>query len=331
MHELDNSLALRTQAAVNAAKSHWLAIFVSCGMDESHFARRKGRPCPVCGGTDRFSFTDRWGRGNFICRGCGAGDGFDLISRYRQCGFIEALEIVERFCGIVWQGQKADARVLLTEAELKQKETARERMALWAQASPLREGDPVYKYLRGRGLNPAVAGFELRCHPSLEYRHEDGTLTQHPAMLARVTDENGIVINLHRTYLDQDGHKAAVEVPKKLLPGAAKGGAVHLGGPVGDMLGLAEGIETALAAQTLKGIPVWATLGCANLSDFAHIPPQVRYVVIFADNDPKFAGQAAAYAAAHRLATTTSLNVSVLVPEEPGSDWLDVRNARIHS
>lgn len=129
-------LTLRTDSAVHAAKGRWPAIFASCGMDGSHFVKQ-GRPCPVCGGTDRFSFTDRWGRGNFICRGCGSGDGFDLISRYCQCGFIEALEVVERFCGISWQGEKADARVELTQAQIKEKEQARERMKLWSQAHPI--------------------------------------------------------------------------------------------------------------------------------------------------------------------------------------------------
>lgn len=319
------SLGFRTDLAVSAAKGRWPDIFVSCGMDRRHFLK-KGQACPVCGGTDRFSFTDRWKRGNFICRGCGSGDGFDLISRYCQCGFIEALETVERFCGIAWNGNKADARVELSELEVRGKEQARERMNLWAQAKPIKVGDPVWKYLQRRGLEPSAAGFEVRFHSALDYRHEDGTLTKHPAMLARVFDQQGIVINLHRTYLDEDGQKAALPVTKKLLPGQVKGGAVHFGGTVGEVLGLAEGVETALAATLLKGIPVWATLGCSNLSDFTSLPGSVKRLMIFADNDVKFAGQAAAYAVAHRISTTTNIEVSVLVPEQAGSDWLDVFN-----
>lgn len=320
-------LTVRTEAVVSAAKGRWPAIFVSCGMDESHFVKN-GRSCPVCGGRDRFSFTDRWGRGNFICRGCGSGDGFDLIARYRQCGFIEALEIVERFCGISWQGDEAEGRVELTSAEIKDKENARERMSLWAQARPVTRNDPVWKYLQNRGINPRAAGFEVRCHHALEYRHDDGTVSKHPAMLARVFDAHGIVINLHRTYLDEDGRKASLPVVKKLMPGIFKGGSVRFGGAVNEELGLAEGIETALAAMLLKHIPVWATLGCANLHDFTHFPPSVKRLTIFADNDAKFAGQAAAYGAAHRIASTSDINVEVLVPPQTGCDWLDVLNAR---
>ena len=305
-------LTLRTDSAVRAAKGRWPAIFASCGMDGSHFVKQ-GRSCPVCGGTDRFSFTDRWGRGNFICRGCGSGDGFDLISRYYQCGFIEALEVVERFCGISWQGEKADARVELTQAQIKEKEQARERMKLWSQAHPIVLGDPVWTYLV---LATVKTGDRVRVD-------EDGTVTQHPAMLARVVDRHGVVINLHRTYLDEKGAKADLPKPKKLMSGAAKGGAVHFGGEVGDVLGLAEGIETAIAVYQKRSIPVWATLGCTNMHDFMGIPSGVKRLLVFADNDAKFAGQAAAYALAHRLATSTSMEVTVLVPPIVGTDWLD--------
>lgn len=142
-------------------------------------------------------------------------------------------------------------------------------------------------------------------------------------MLARVIDRHGVVINLHRTYLDEKGAKADLPKPKKLMSGAAKGGAVHFGGEVGDVLGLAEGIETAIAVHQKRSIPVWATLGCTNMHDFMGIPSGVKRLLVFADNDAKFAGQAAAYALAHRLATTTSMEVTVLVPPIVGTDWLD--------
>ena len=89
------------------------------------------------------------------------------------------------------------------------------------------------------------------------------------------------------------------------------------------MLGLAEGIETAIAVHQKRSIPVWATLGCTNMHDFIGIPSGVKRLLVFADNDAKFAGQAAAYALAHRLATSTSMEVTVLVPPIVGTDWLD--------
>lgn len=112
------------------------------------------------------------------------------------------------------------------------------------------------------------------------------------------------------------------------MAGAVKDGAVHFGGRVEEVMGLAEGIETALAAMTLRNIPVWATLGCTNLQSFTRIPSTVKRLVVFADNDEKFAGQAAAYAVAHRIATSRKIEVIVEVPAKVGCDWLDVLNAR---
>ncbi len=53
-------------------------------------------------------------------------------------------------------------------------------------------------------------------------------------------------------------------------------------------------------------------------------------VIVFADHDRNFAGHRAAYALAHRLATS-GLGVEVKVPPDPGTDWNDVWNARRQS
>ena len=50
-------------------------------------------------------------------------------------------------------------------------------------------------------------------------------------------------------------------------------------------------------------------------------PAGVGHVIIFADNDENFAGQAAAYRAAHRLALR-GIEVEVVTPPAAG-DWLD--------
>lgn len=76
-------------------------------------------------------------------------------------------------------------------------------------------------------------------------------------MLALVTDDEGRIVTLHRTYLTPEGIKAPVEAPKKLYAGGARGGLIRLGEP-SDVLGIAEGIETALSARTLFKIPVWS-------------------------------------------------------------------------
>jgi putative DNA primase/helicase len=93
----------------------------------------------------------------------------------------------------------------------------------------------------------------LRYAASLRY-HDD-VLSYHPAMVAIVTDAGGKPVNIHRTYLTRDGRKAGVPQPRKMMPGSLpKGSAIGLAPPAG-RLGIAEGIETALAAMKLFQVP----------------------------------------------------------------------------
>jgi hypothetical protein len=85
---------------------------------------------------------------------------------------------------------------------------------------------------------------------------------------ALVTGADGAPVTVHRTYLTADGRKAPVAEPKKLMgyPGdGLVGGAIRLFAP-GATLGVAEGIETALAVHLRTGMPVWSAVsaGCSR-------------------------------------------------------------------
>ena len=89
----------------------------------------------------------------------------------------------------------------------------------------------------------------------------------------------------------------------------------------------AEGIETGLAVHLGIGAPIWAAYSAGNL-EHIWIPPSVRCVRIYADNDANFAGQAAAYALAKRLKSEEKASgrrdVRVFVPQKVNTDWADV-------
>ena len=53
------------------------------------------------------------------------------------------------------------------------------------------------------------------------------------------------------------------------------------------------------------------------------VPPDVRELIIFADNDASYAGQAAAFELAHRV-KKAGLSVSVRFPPITDTDWNDV-------
>jgi Toprim domain len=56
-------------------------------------------------------------------------------------------------------------------------------------------------------------------------------------------------------------------------------------------------------------------------------PPEAKRIIVFGDNDPSYAGQAAAYALARRLGSDERL-VEVQIPAEVSADWNDVHQLR---
>jgi hypothetical protein len=93
--------------------------------------------------------------------------------------------------------------------------------------------------------------------------------------------------------------------------------------PATTVLGLAEGVETALSAMILFAIPVWATLGSERLDQIA-IPDRVNRLVLFPDND--IAGE---IGAAHALDTYAGYGRTIETEFPPAGfkDWNDVLQA----
>jgi len=186
---------------------------------------------------------------------------------------------------------------------------------LWAQARPI-ERTPVEVYLRTRGLSPDVS--DLRYHPRTPYGRGPQAIFR-PAMLAAVRDESGLVA-VHRTFLDlAPARLADLTVPKRAL-GHLGQGAVRLRPPHDRMLGLAEGIETAMAAMQLTGVPCWAALGTER---FAHValPASVTQLILFLDND---AGGRRAEQHAREAQRGASVGIEARYPQSSGADWNDV-------
>jgi putative DNA primase/helicase len=208
---------------------------------------------------------------------------------------------------------------------------------IWDEAKAVARGDEVDRYLCGRGIALTAYPQALRLHPCLGYYEKDGggksrKVAEFPAMLACIQGVDGAVVTLHRTYLS-DGRKAPTGDAKKVLSGGINGAAVRLFEPT-DELGIAEGIETALAVHLATGRPVWAGLSAGNLEKL-WLPPAVRRIGIYADNDADgdFDGQAFAFALARRLKKeerhSGPRQVHVFVPRRPGADWADVWSTRM--
>jgi putative DNA primase/helicase len=207
---------------------------------------------------------------------------------------------------------------------------ARQRNAkMWNAAHPVDPDDPVGIYLRRRGLVIDRFPDAVRFHPRVGY-YENGNLIDYfPAMLGLVTND-GTAVGIHRTYLTSDGRKAPVGQAKKLTmtSGSMSGACIQLGAAQQldsslRQLGVAEGIETALAAMLASGIPTVAAISAGGMERYA-LPPLgvVDELTIFADNDTSGVGQAAA-AALEKRAIARGLAVRKLIPTDAGTDWAD--------
>ena len=146
---------------------------------------------------------------------------------------------------------------------------------------------PVADYLSGRGIKAGrlphgILPPSLRFHPCLTHRQAQ---SEYPAMLGAIQDGDGVIIGVQRTYLAKAGYKTvkASVKPAKMVLGNMAGGAVRLG-YAGQILGLAEGIETALSVMQATGHSCWAAVSSSNMSSIP-LPPIVNELHLYLDAD----------------------------------------------
>lgn len=292
-----------------SARGHWEYLLPKLGVPESALSRKHG-PCPMCGGTDRYRWDDQNSTGGYICSGCGAGDGFMLAGAVTGKSF----------------GVLADeVRGLLRDAPPPRigggRVTSPDRHALlrvWRGSTAPEAGSPTSTYLSTR-LGRFWPSAAIRHHPSLHHPQTDRVYS---AMVARISGPDGSGASLHMTYLDANGRKADVDPCRRLAAGKIPDGSAVRLWPAQNVMGVAEGIETAMSAAIIYKMPVWACLSAAMLAKW-EAPAEAEEIAIFADNDRSFAGQAAAYRLAQRI-VAAGKRATVFVPDVPGTDYNDV-------
>jgi len=239
------------------------------------------------------------------------GDLLDIIAA--SCGharFVDTLAEARRFLSLP---QHEAAAMQNRRARRASPGTTAAALRLWAASRPI-GGTRVADYLAGRALRRGGDLPALRFHPHCYYRRgrRDAETVEPawPAMIAAVTDLDGALTGIHRTWLDTGiAAKAPVASPRRAM-GHLLGNGVRFG-LSGEVMVFGEGIETMLSLREIApDLPLVAGLSAAHLAALA-FPGSLRRLYVACDDDD--AGRMA-YAALTERALPLGIAVHPLEP-----------------
>jgi phage/plasmid primase-like uncharacterized protein len=238
--------------------------------------------------------TERGAIGNWVDAATGEhGDLVDLIRLNQRHGRLaDTIDEAERFLSLSPSASVNEHTAAAFAKPARAGSTTAARR-LFAASKPF-TGSLAASYLRSRGITRVADLPALRFHPRCFYRpNEDdvpGTPGAFPAMIAAVSDNDGVQTGTHRTWLDPSGGmKANVASPRRAM-GNILGNAVRFG-TANEFLIAGEGIETMLSLrEVLPTMPMAAATSSAHLAAIL-FPPTLRRLYVARDRDA--AGDAA--------------------------------------
>ncbi len=275
-------------------------------------------PCPVCGGTDRFSINTK--KQIWNCRRCAkGGDVIELVRHLDSCGFREAV----RTLGVEERPDMPPPKPAQRPADHDVKARMAKAGAIWREAIPI-GGTLAERYLvetRKLVLPPDVSPRVLRFHPRCPF----GPGAFHPCLIGLFTTiVGGRPIAVHRTALTPDARK----IDRRTL-GPISAAAIKLSDDSDVTMGLhvAEGIETTIAAMMRGFAPAWALASAVGISKFPVLNGIASLTIIVDHDEPDARGRQAGHAAARQVAErwmTDGREVRSVVPRRIGSDMADL-------
>lgn len=278
--------------------------------------------CPICQKRQKFRIGMFNGSVRYICV-CGSGSVINLVMNVKGYDFSTAAKEIDQIIG---NTSKPQATGFKPQATPKQRVETR-----FMNLHDIRNSD-VQKYLNSRGI------FEMP-EMSLKLSHSEydfNSKRSYKAMIGIATTDSMDIAYSHTTYLE-NGRKADVKANKKIKTLNDYNKACKTCGHTNSanvairlfaqdkILGIAEGIESALSAKQLFNVPTWSVMNTSIMKKFT-APPGVQTLIIYADNDHNGAGLAAAFTSGHKniLANNDVVKVKIVIPDQKGRDFNDM-------
>ncbi|RUZ73297.1 DNA primase [Mesorhizobium sp. M7A.F.Ca.US.006.01.1.1] len=215
----------------------------------------------------------------------------------------DLLDVIEQSCGLVDFREVTDeARRFLAmpQPDLQSRPSVAGRQSAAARGSPEAArrlfamsqpiaGTLAERYLAGRGILLSTHERALRFHPGCYYRDlVTGETRTLPALIAAVTNLDGEITGLQRTWLDPSGQgKAQLTDPRRSL-GDLLGNGIWLGRQPDEpvpVMAAGEGFETMASVKVvMPALPVAAATSANHLAGLT-FPPGCRRLYIAADAD----------------------------------------------
>ena len=254
-----------------ATQNRWPEILqIVAGLNKAQTTPTKtGMPCPHCGGTDRYEFK-KVEDGFYLCRGCGAGDGWSMVMKMLGVDFRQAAEQVAQHLGI--DGPEVDTGYQTTPkpkqpdnvVQLEQHRhntVANKTQAIWTQSTQ----DPVeHPYLLSK------------CLPPLKLRQYKDSL------VSPLYDQNFNLVNLQFIKPDKS---------KFFLKNGQPKGCFQWWGPLSWSVFVCEGVADAISTflfhhQSRLTIAAYSVGNMGRVGQFLRQKLPGHRLVLVLDNDP---------------------------------------------
>lgn len=241
---------------IEAMKGHEQTIIHAFGLPPIT-GNKHYKECPICGGKNKFRMSYHNGSVGYICT-CGNGSLIKLIMEITGRLFKDVAAEIDKLIG---NSFKLENKPVI-KCDLKDRFISYDIL----------RGSIAQEYLNNRGVYELPKRGMRFCKG---INDEQGYL---PAIISVASDDYNRACYEHRTFLN-GGFKANVTTQKKMFK-VAEGNNISVKlFDHADVLGVSEGLETALSAHQLYKVPTWSTLNSGFLKTFKAPTLHITFVM----------------------------------------------------